>query len=196
MIITPAHSFLASRKQLIKAYESTIIMGSSNSLTLPSYLSSTITSRPTSPSTLLQVPPEQPPEHGIPVPFHHIPMARNNPLKPPIRNPLCTLRKPLLILRHRIPQKPLLPLPINIRKVPCNLVQNPRQLPATGPTKLLLRRQIEQQIRLDQRVSWFVQKHDLFIRMPVKFVPRVSISSDMWWWGVCGTKRTCRNTRH
>jgi len=105
-------------------------------------------------------------KNTLPIPHKTIPMTRNQILKPPAINPLHTSIEPLPItLTKHIPQHPLLPHRIapRILQRPKELRCPPRRRINPALTILLRRRQIEQQIRFDERACWFVEEYYLFV---------------------------------
>lgn len=95
-------------------------------------------------------------------------MTRDNVLKPPSINPLHRLIELRSIPpTHRIPKQPLLPnrIPPRILQRPKNPRSPPRRRILPRPRILFRRREIEQQIRFDQRLARLVEEHQLFVRV-------------------------------
>lgn len=103
-----------------------------------------------------------------PLPITHktIPMTGHQILKPPRINPLHTLPEPLPItLTKHIPQHPLLP-----RRRPARILQASKKLrhpPRRGihaRFRILFRsREVEEEIRLDEGLGWFVEEDYLLV---------------------------------
>ena len=114
----------------------------------------------------MQMPLHHLPKNPLPTTLNHIPMTRNYFIKIPAINPLHTLREPLPVLGTRhIPQEPALPLRIALRIHQTD--EKPRQHSRLGailgPRVLLVRRQVEDQVRFDERLVGLVAEDELLV---------------------------------
>ena len=122
----------------------------------------------TSRSLALQMPLHHLPKNALPTTLNHIPMTGNNLIKIPAIDPLHALREclPVLDTRH-IPQEPALPLRIALRihQADEHSRQPSRPRPILGPRVLFVRRQVEDQVRFDERLLGFVADDELLVRV-------------------------------
>lgn len=118
----------------------------------------------------IQMPLKHLPKNALPPTLNHIPMTRYDPIEIPPLNLPHTLIKPRPIARARhIPIKSLLPdrRPLRPHQTDKHPRQQPRRRRLPGPRILLVRRQIEQQIRLDQRAVRAVIENEFAVRVRV-----------------------------
>lgn len=105
-------------------------------------------------------------EHTLPILFNDIPMARYDPIKVPPLNLPHALGEIIPIGRtSHVPYKPLLP-----RRLPHRILK-PREKPRRQPVRrllrspriLLVRRQVKDQVRLDERLVRPMAEHKLLV---------------------------------